>query len=251
MLIPHGEGNVLAELYELGAPIEERTDRAGRRAASSHGFRAVRLLALRPIWSLRARRGQRGRDRATDAEAPPRGEAPGPRLRRGCWARSRRVRARSSSLPASGSSSRPGLAVAIPAGHAGFVQPRSGLAARARDHNCERTWPYRLRLPRRAQGLPPEHGSGAHLHGRSGRARGATRRLAGGRLFARLRSRSSPRASAASEASARRRAVDGAANPGVRDPPARREDPPLPPSEGRTRQLASAGRRSEARREPY
>ena len=27
MLIPHGEGNVLAELYELGAPIEERADR--------------------------------------------------------------------------------------------------------------------------------------------------------------------------------------------------------------------------------
>ncbi len=28
MLIPHGEGNVLAELYELGAPIEERADRS-------------------------------------------------------------------------------------------------------------------------------------------------------------------------------------------------------------------------------
>jgi GTPase len=27
MLIPHGEGNVLAALYELGAPIEERADR--------------------------------------------------------------------------------------------------------------------------------------------------------------------------------------------------------------------------------
>jgi GTP-binding protein HflX len=27
MLIPHGEGNVLAELYDLGAPIEERADR--------------------------------------------------------------------------------------------------------------------------------------------------------------------------------------------------------------------------------
>jgi hypothetical protein len=28
MLIPHGEGGRLAELYALGAPIDERVDRA-------------------------------------------------------------------------------------------------------------------------------------------------------------------------------------------------------------------------------
>ena len=42
------------------------------------------------------------------------------------WQPWRRRRSR----PAAGPSSRTGLAVAIPAGHAGFVQPRSGLAAR-------------------------------------------------------------------------------------------------------------------------
>ena len=42
------------------------------------------------------------------------------------WRASRRP----SSAPGSGARSRPGIAVAIPPGHAGFVQPRSGLAAR-------------------------------------------------------------------------------------------------------------------------
>ena len=45
-----------------------------------------------------------------------------------------------------------GLAVAIPDGYAGFVQPRSGLAAKHGITIVNTPGPRRLRLPRRAEG---------------------------------------------------------------------------------------------------
>ena len=51
LLIPHSEGARLAELYELGAPIEHRSDRpdgvAARRAASARRAGALRALSRR------------------------------------------------------------------------------------------------------------------------------------------------------------------------------------------------------------
>src|SRR5207248_2798750 len=81
LLIPYADGARLAELYALGAPVDERADRPERAYAGDAGL---------------------------DLAACERHElAPGERALVGT-----------------------GLAVAIPEGYAGFVQPRSGLAAR-------------------------------------------------------------------------------------------------------------------------
>ena len=50
-----------------------------------------------------------------------------------------------------------GLAVAIPEGYAGFVQPRSGLAARHGITIVNSPGPRRLGLPRRAARRPAQH----------------------------------------------------------------------------------------------
>ena len=131
LLVPYSEGSVLTALYDLGAPIAERRDTAegvrvrarlpraeaarfarylvavGR--ARSRGVRAVIDVAIR-----RLRPDARVPDQAYDGDAgldlsacdhvvlPPGKRAVVPT----------------------------GLAVEIPDGYAGFVQPRSGLAAR-------------------------------------------------------------------------------------------------------------------------
>ena len=126
--MPYEEGATLAELYALGAPIDEREDRedgVSSRArlprrelrrfapflvADAERARVERVIEL-PIRRLRA-----------DAVCPVRAT---PATPGSTWP------------PASASSSAPGeravvgtgLAVAIPEGYAGFVQPRSGLAA--------------------------------------------------------------------------------------------------------------------------
>ena len=46
-----------------------------------------------------------------------------------------------------------GIALAIPRGYAGFVQPRSGLAVQARHHGGELTRADRRRLPGRGAGV--------------------------------------------------------------------------------------------------
>ena len=130
LLVPYDEGARLAELYALGTPIEEREDledgvlvargcRGASRAASPRSSsprrdaqatgRAVIDLPVRrlrddAVLPSRAYAGDAGLDLAA-AESVTLG--PGERAVVGT-----------------------GLAVAIPDGYAGFVSPRSGLAAR-------------------------------------------------------------------------------------------------------------------------
>ena len=139
-----------------------------------------------------------------------------------------------------------GLAVAIPEGYAGFVQPRSGLAATARDRRRQLAGPDRLRLPRRDPRRPPEHRPRAHLRRRAGRPHGPARRPARARARARRAGRAARRASAACGASAPPGPDDGAAHPGVRDPAAREPGPPRPAREAGPRVLAAARRRRRA-----
>ena len=131
LLLPYEEGGRLNELYALGAPIDERED-------TPEG-----VLVRRPPAAPRAAPLRAVPDRRGSTETPPEGcmtelarDAPprggdaayeGVRGRRGPGSlRERESRARTGERALVGT----GLAVAIPDGHAGFVQPRSGLAAR-------------------------------------------------------------------------------------------------------------------------
>ena len=130
---PYEEGAKLAELYALGAPIEEREDAEDGRASSAPGCpqREVRRFARYLVADAHAgSRGGTRRDRAAGrATARRRGPS-----RAGV----RRATRDSTSPRASGVELGPGergvvgtgLAVAIPEGWAGLVLPRSGLAAK-------------------------------------------------------------------------------------------------------------------------
>ena len=97
-----------------------------------------------------------------------------------------------------------GLAVAIPEGYAGFVQPRSGLAARARDHDREHarassTRGYRGEL----KVILLNTDDARDVRRRARHAHRAARRRSRCPASSRSRSTSCRRASAACEASAR------------------------------------------------
>ena len=130
---PYEDGGRLSELYALGTPIEEREDTAD-------GVLVIARLPRRdlprfaPFLIAESDRGDEPGD-APDRAARSGGCAP----TRSCPS------ARTRATPASTSSScervelapgeralvPTGLAVAIPEGYAGFVQPRSGLALRS------------------------------------------------------------------------------------------------------------------------
>ena len=130
LLVPFDEGRILAELYELGAPIDERLDtpegvvilaqlpqREVPRFAPYLVAEPPRREGARPVIELeiqRLREDARVPERAYDGDA-------GLDL-----AACDEVRLGPGERALVGT----GLAVAIPEGYAGFVQPRSGLAAR-------------------------------------------------------------------------------------------------------------------------
>ena len=130
LLVPYDEGATLAELYALGAPIEEREDRAD----------GVLIDARLPRRELR-------RFAPFLVVEPPRATRVGPVIELPSGGSIRTASFRRAPMPATPASTSPprsttslepgeravvatGLAVAIPEGHAGLVQPRSGLAAR-------------------------------------------------------------------------------------------------------------------------
>ena len=129
LLIPYEAGDKLAELYDLGAPVDERTDRPD-------GV-FVRARLATPIcggsppsssWRRMRRLRARDCDRAPHPAPARRRGRPGSGVRGRRRARSGRVRP-SRDRPGERALVGTGLAVAIPDGYAGFVQPRSGLAA--------------------------------------------------------------------------------------------------------------------------
>ena len=145
----------LAELYALGAPIEERARHATEGVLDPRAPAASRGAALRAATSSPTRRARRRRDARVI-------ELPVTRLRRDAVLPSQRLRRAtpgSTSPPASGvdararasaRSCRPGSRSRSPTGYAGLVLPRSGLAARHGISDRQRAGPDRLRLPRRA-----------------------------------------------------------------------------------------------------
>ena len=129
LIVPHGEGRVLAQLYELGAPIEERVDRpdgvlsrGSAPARRGHPARAVpgrrdSLAGRARVIDLAIRRVR------ADARLPERAYPGDAGLDLATCERVELGPGERAVAPT-------GLAVAIPEGYAGFVQPRSGLAAR-------------------------------------------------------------------------------------------------------------------------
>ena len=131
LFLPYEEGGKLAELYALGAPIEEREDQAD----------GVFVRARLPRRELRPVRGVPGRRSASGVcERSPVIELPIRRLRDDAVVPERAYRGdagldlsaceRVELGPGERAVVGTGLAVAIPEGYAGFVQPRSGLADR-------------------------------------------------------------------------------------------------------------------------
>ena len=128
LLVPYADGGALSDLYALGAPIESREDTAdgvlvvarlprrdlaryarflvAEARTAGDGVVELPILRLRPdaVVPTRAYAGDAGLDLAACERVE---LAPGERALVGT-----------------------GLAVAIPDGYAGFVQPRSGLAAK-------------------------------------------------------------------------------------------------------------------------
>ena len=133
LLVPYDEGTALSALYALGAPIDERRDTdAGVLIRAKLSHRDTRRFAQLPRrWR---RPGVRRDDDMTDLRVI------GQKLRDDAVlpTRANLATRASTSPPARPSRSRPGeramvgtgLAVEIPAGHAGLVVPRSGLALR-------------------------------------------------------------------------------------------------------------------------
>ena len=94
LLVPYADGGRLAELYALGAPVEEREDTPGRRARD-RAPAAARAAALRAVSDRRVAFAPRdARDgQARGQEAARQRRRPGARLRRRCGDGSRRLRA--------------------------------------------------------------------------------------------------------------------------------------------------------------
>ena len=128
LLIPYDEGARLAELYALGAPVDERADRPeGVFVRARLPRREVRRFA--PFLIAEARGAVERvielpiRRLHPDAVLPERAYAGDAGLDLAACERHELG-------PGERALVGTGLAVAIPEGHAGFVQPRSGLAAR-------------------------------------------------------------------------------------------------------------------------
>ena len=85
-----------------------------------------------------------------------------------------------------------GLAVAIPEGYAGYVQPRSGLAAKHGISIVNTPGPRRLRLPRRAARQPPQHRPRRDVRRRAGDAHRPARDPRAARRSSSSRSTSCP-----------------------------------------------------------
>ncbi len=131
LLLPYEEGGKLAELYALGAPIDEREDsEAGRaRARPAAAQRGAPLRALS--------RRRRGRELGGGARVT---ELPVARLRDDAILPAQAYDGdagldlaaceHAQLAPGERAIVGTGVAVAIPAGYAGLVVPRSGLAAR-------------------------------------------------------------------------------------------------------------------------
>jgi len=131
--LPYDEGGRLSELYALGTPIEERTDtpegvivvaRLPRRDLTRFAPYLI-AEAVPPIAETPPARGSPP-DRAADHASSSRRGGPGARVRRRRGAGPRRLR-EAVLAPGERALVGTGLAVAIPEGYAGFVQPRSGL----------------------------------------------------------------------------------------------------------------------------
>ena len=130
LFLPHTEGGRLAELYALGAPIDERVDTEDGVYIKATAA-APRAAPLRALTSSRRRYAKRTR---------PVIELPVQRLRddavlpapayAGDAGLDLSACERVELGPGERATVGTGLAVAIPEGYAGFVQPRSGLAAR-------------------------------------------------------------------------------------------------------------------------
>ncbi len=123
LLLPYGEGGTLSELHDLAGELERDRHRRGRaRAGAGARFRGPALRALlderrRPRVTLRFRR--------LSAAARPPAQA-----HEGDAGYDLHAAEAVTIAPGERASVATGIAVAIPAGQAGLVVPRSGLAAR-------------------------------------------------------------------------------------------------------------------------
>ena len=131
LLVPYDEGRILAELYELGAPIDERVDRSRRRPRRRPPA-AARPRQVRALPGLRSGGADPGA--AGVIELPIARLNENARLPERAYAGDAGLDLSACEDVELGPGERAvvatGLAVAIPDGYAGFVQPRSGLAAR-------------------------------------------------------------------------------------------------------------------------
>ena len=132
LLVPYAEGNVLTALYDLGAPIAERRDtaegvRVRARLPRAEAARFARYLVAEDEDELEASVAV-----IDVADSPTAAGRPRFRIRPTTATRGSTSRPASTSLLSPGERAvvPTGLAVEIPDGYAGFVQPRSGLAAR-------------------------------------------------------------------------------------------------------------------------
>ncbi len=129
LLLPYEEGARLSELYALGAPIERARGHARRRAHR----RAAAAARAAPLRAVPDRRGGPAGDRLIELpirRLHERRRAAGPRLRGRRRPRPRRLRARRARARRAGARRRPGSRSRSRRATPGFVQPRSGLAAK-------------------------------------------------------------------------------------------------------------------------
>ena len=168
LLLPYSDGARLAELHDVAGDLE-RTDTAGGRAhpraPAGDAGRALRaLLGQRhagvtagriqrvPARLRRSRRARRSRVRRLDpaARLPVRAhdDDAGYDLHALHAARLE---------PGERAKVRTGIAIELPAGHAGLVLPRSRARRAPRHRARQRARPHRRGLPRRAAGPAAEH----------------------------------------------------------------------------------------------
>ena len=131
LLVPYESGGRSSELYALGTPIEEREDTAAGVLVIAR-LPAARPAAVRLVPCRRRGRDEPGvglielLDPEGAAERGRAGRAPIAATRASISSSCDRVEL----APGERALVPTGLAVAIPEGYAGYVQPRSGLAAK-------------------------------------------------------------------------------------------------------------------------
>ena len=179
LLVPYDEGGALAELYALGAPIERARSTSRTAFSFARTLPRARAAAVRAVHS--------STERATAGALAPVIELPhSSACTRGrVLPRPRLLRATPASTCRPASAARSGreaavvgtgLAVAIPEGYAGFVQPRAGLASRHGISDRQRAGPDRLRLPRRGPGRAAATPTARDVRRRAGHADRPARR---------------------------------------------------------------------------